>query len=169
MFLSNCASFLEGKMYLCSKFNAFDMIHDSLPMGVKLIQLPQHVDTRGCLTFLEGNVHLPFAVERVFWITDVPSDVMRGGHAHWTCHEVVFAAVGSFEIEVDDGEVCRTLVIDNPSIGILIPAGVWCELRHFAKGTVCVVMASEPYDSTGYAHDRALWKAEKRRKDAVSC
>ncbi len=168
MFLSNCASFLEGKMYLCSKINAFDMINDSLPKGVKLIQLPQHVDTRGRLTFLEGNVHLPFAVERVFWITDVPSDVMRGGHAHWTCHEVVFAAKGSFEIEVDDGELCRTLTIDNPKTGILIPAGVWCELRHFAAGTVCVVMASTAYDATGYAHDRASWKEEKLKRDSVS-
>ena len=134
------------------------MDNESLPKGVRLVQLPQHVDARGQLTFLEGGAHIPFEVKRVFWITDVPTDGMRGGHAHWSCHEVVFPVVGGFEIEVDDGDCCRSIVMDDPSTGILIPAGVWCELRHFDEGTVCVVVASEPYDATGYAHERAAWR-----------
>ena len=129
-----------------------------LPNGVQWIELPHFVDERGLLCFLEGSREIPFTVRRVFWITDVPPGATRGGHAHWTCHEAVFAVTGAFEIEVDDGERSFTAVIDNPRRGLTIPAGVWCELRHFQPGTACVVMASEEYRQEGYAHDKADWK-----------
>ena len=134
-----------------------DMNNDMLPHGVQRIQLPQNVDERGSLSFLEAGKDIPFKVERVFWITDVPEGQMRGAHAHWTCHEAIFPVTGSFEIEVDDGEHRCTLQMSRPNVGVLISAGVWCELRHFAPGTACVVMASQPYDAEGYAHDRAAW------------
>jgi dTDP-4-dehydrorhamnose 3,5-epimerase-like enzyme len=137
-----------------------------LPRGVRKVQLPHNVDERGHLTFLEGNKDIPFEVKRVFWIFDVPKGKTRGGHAHWSCHEVVFPVSGSFEIELDDGERCVTLVMDDPTCGVTIPAGVWCELRHFEVGTVCVVMASEEYDVNGYAFDRESWK-ERLNADEI--
>ncbi len=130
---------------------------DILPHGVKRIQLPKNVDNRGCLSFLESGKDIPFEVKRVFWIYQVPEGMTRGGHAHWSCHEVVFPVAGSFELELDDGEVRTSLVLDDPSWGITIPAGVWCELRHFAPGTVCLVAASEEYNASGYALDRESW------------
>ena len=145
-------------MYLCTKIMKIVMTTSSLPKGVSLIQLPHNVDERGHLFFLEGNVHIPFDVRRVFWISDVPHGKTRGGHAHWTCHEVVFPVTGRFIIEVDDGTCCASVTMDNPSQGLVIPAGVWCELKNFSEGTVCVVVASEPYDATGYVHNRDEWR-----------
>jgi len=160
MFFVNCASNLRKKIYLCTKIYEQIMEKYILPQGVKFIQLPQYVDARGQLIFLEGDVHIPFEVKRVFWISDVPVDKTRGGHAHWTCHEAVFPVTGSFEIELDDGLVSTTVTLDKPSLGITIPAGVWCELRHFAPGTICLVMASQEYDASGYALDRESWLKE---------
>lgn len=157
MFFWNCARKLGKKLYLCTKIIQLSMKQQRLPRGVKWIQLPQNVDNRGQLTFLEGNVHIPFSVKRVFWISDVPEGMTRGGHAHWTCHEAVFPITGRFEIELDDGEVNTTVVLDDATRGIIVPAGVWCELRHFAPGTVCLVMASQEYDASGYALDRESW------------
>lgn len=152
-------------MYLCTKFNEEVMESYSLPRGVKWIQLPLFVDSRGRLTFLEGGVHLPFEVKRIFWITDVPKNKTRGGHAHWTCHEVVIPIRGSFEIELDDGDLCATVTLDDPTCGITIPAGVWCELRHFEPGTVCLVVASQEYDVSGYALDRESWLKELKHRN----
>ena len=134
------------------------MERDMLPAGVQLIQLPDNVDERGRLSFLESGVHIPFAVRRVFWISDVPPGKTRGGHAHWTCHEVVFPVTGRFEIEVDDGQCCSVVEMKEANVGILIPAGVWCELRAFEPGTVCVVVASEAYDASGYVHQKQQWR-----------
>ena len=145
-------------MYLCAKLMRIMKKADLLPQGVVLIQLPHNVDERGHLAFLEGGTHIPFEVKRVFWIYGVPEGKTRGGHAHWTCHEAIFPVAGSFEIELDDGQRNVTLVMDDPLKGITVPAGVWCELRNFAPGTVCVVMASQEYDAKGYALNREEWK-----------
>jgi len=124
----------------------------ALPSGVKLITLPKAVDDRGNLSFLQGGEHIPFDVERVFWIYDVPEGKTRGGHAHWECAEVVFPVYGSFIMHVDDGELSADVEMKDPNVGILIPAGVWCELKEFQTGTVCVVVASHPYDAGGYVN-----------------
>lgn len=124
----------------------------------QLINLPDFKDDRGILTFAEAGIHIPFEVKRVFWIHDVPTHKARGGHAHWSCHEVVFPVCGSFDIVLDNGRERRSFHLDKSSVGVVIPAGVWCELSHFEVGTVCLVLASEAYDTTGYVHDYAEFK-----------
>lgn len=90
----------------------------------------------------------------MFWIRDVPPGTERGGHAHTSCAEIVFAATGSVEISVDDGRgVRQVFVLNNPGVGLYIGPNVWCELRHFTSDAVCLVLASEDYDSRGYIHD----------------
>ena len=143
------------------------MNKEIMPHGVELLQVAQNVDERGSLCFMEVAAHLPFEIRRVFWISDVPTGKTRGGHAHWTCHEAIFSVSGSFEIEVDDGDVRRTFTLDRPWEGITVPAGVWCELRHFAPGSVCLVLASEAYDASGYAQTREAWhRGLSRLKDS---
>ena len=140
-----------------------------MPLGVSLVQLPKNVDERGVLSFLEGGHDIPFDVQRVFWISQVPSGKVRGGHAHWTCHEVLFPVSGSFEVEVDDGLRSQTFLLDQTNVGLLIPAGVWCELRHFSEDAVCVVVASQPYDPAGYAHAKTEWSRILREKQGENC
>lgn len=122
------------------------------PEGVTLLPLPNVLDDRGCLCFAEAGYHLPFEVKRVFWILDVPEGKTRGDHAHRTCAEAIFPLKGSFDIEVDDGFRRARLTMDRPDCGILIPPNVWCRLENFAPGTVCVVLASQPYNVEGYMH-----------------
>ena len=121
-----------------------------LPGGCRLIQLPEIEDGRGCLSFLQGGGNVPFQIERVFWIWGVPPSQTRGGHAHRTCAEVVFPIKGAFTMHVDDGRAQADVVMDSPACGILIPAGVWCHLTDFQPGTVCLAVASQPYDAAGY-------------------
>lgn len=117
-----------------------------------MIDFPEVKDERGCLSIAEG-IALPFEVKRVFWIYDICEGKTRGGHAHVSCEEVVVAVSGSFDMFVDDGKDSREIKMDSPSKGIYIKKGVWCELRNFAPGTICVVLASEAYDSEGYIND----------------
>ncbi len=115
------------------------------------------------LVYLETEAAgLPFPVKRVFWISDVPPHCSRGGHAHRTCHEIVFVVSGSCRITVDDGSTSEEVFLDCPYVGLLIPAGVWCTLTDFSPGAACVVLASQPYDATGYIHDYAEFQKEYR-------
>jgi len=139
------------------------MIQDcdnSLPGGCRLIPLAERCDERGCLSFAEVRHDIPFEVERVFWIYDVSEGQERGAHSHNECAEVVVPVCGSFDMMVDDGRTQAVVHMDSPHVGILIPPGVWCCLRNFSEGTVCVVMASHPYNAAGYTHDYEEYKCQ---------
>lgn len=118
-----------------------------------LLKIPSFSDSRGSLSISESQ-NLPFEIKRVFWIYDVGEGKTRGGHAHSTCQEIVFAINGSFDIFIDNGKEQQTFHIDKPDTGIYIGANVWCELSNFSEGTVCVALASEPYNSKGYINDK---------------
>ncbi len=135
-----------------------------LPGGCRLIGAPEKIDERGCLSFLQGGEGVPFAIERVFWIWGVPPGQTRGGHAHRTCHEVVFPLSGAFTMHVDDGLAQADVLMDNPACGILVPAGVWCHLKDFREGTVCLAVASQPYDASGYINNHEDYLREVKEK-----
>lgn len=136
-----------------------------LPGGCRLIHLPRIADERGSLSFLQGQESIPFSVERVFWIWDVQPGMTRGGHAHRTCAEVVFPLKGAFTMHIDDGRSQAQVTMNDSTCGILIPAGVWCCLTDFEDGTLCLAVASQPYDAAGYInnHDDFLKEINGRR------
>ncbi len=116
------------------------------------LKFPEISDDRGVLCISE-NGSLPFDLKRVFWIYDISEGKTRGGHAHRSCEEVVIALRGSFDMYVDDGKSSKTIRMEHPTKGIYIRKDVWCELRNFAPGTICLVFASEPYNPEGYVND----------------
>lgn len=124
----------------------------TLPESAYLISAQCIADERGRLCIAE-NAELPFNIERVFWITDVPAAKTRGGHAHRICAEIIFPLQGSFSIYVHDGDGERTYAMNASDRGIYIGPNVWCELRDFAPGTVCMVLASHRYIAEGYIND----------------
>ncbi len=135
-----------------------------LPKGSRLIDIPLAVDSRGSLSFATVGREVPFSVQRVFWIHDIPQGSRRGGHSHRTCSEVVVPVSGAFRMVVDDGERRAEVWMDRPNRGILVPAGVWCELLDFQPGTVLVVMASHAYDASGYCHDYSQYIKDKKEE-----
>lgn len=129
--------------------------------GYGTVRLSLHTDERGSLSFAEWK-HLPFEPKRIFWIFDIQEGKTRGGHAHRSCAEVVFAVSGSFDMFVDNGREQTTIHIANPNEGIYIGANVWCELRNFAPNTVCIAVASAPYDKNGYINNYNEYKEIQR-------
>lgn len=118
-----------------------------------------HHDERGTLTIGE-NQDLPFAIERVFWITQVPSTAKRGAHAHRSCHELFVALVGTVRITLHNGEQSTCVELNSPHEALWIKAGVWCELEHFSADFVGLCLASEPYSPDAYIHDFEAFLAE---------
>jgi hypothetical protein len=47
----------------------------------------------------------------------------------------------------------KYIKMSSPDEGILVPAGVWCELKDFTSNTILLVLASHPYDPQGYEHN----------------
>ena len=120
----------------------------------QVLRLSEFRDERGCLSAAEGLRHVPFAIERVYWITEAPPSARRGGHAHREVLEVIVAAAGSFTVDCDDGDSTTEISLHAPSAALLLPAHVWREVRDFSSQAVCLVLASGPYREEEYIRNR---------------
>jgi len=89
----------------------------------------------------------------VYWVYDVPAGECRGGHAHKQCQEMIIAVSGSFSVTLDDGKAQKTYLLNRPYQGLLVETGVWRTLEEFASGSVCLVLASAPYDESDYIRE----------------
>lgn len=128
----------------------------------KILQLPKISDPRGNLTFVEAGVHVPFEIRRVYYLYDVPGGADRGGHAHKGLHQLLIAMSGSFDVVLDDGHCRRRHNLNRSYYGLYIAPMVWRELDNFSSGSVCLVLASAPYDEADYYRDYAAYVNEVR-------
>ncbi|MDC7996129.1 sugar 3,4-ketoisomerase [Altibacter sp. HG106] len=118
----------------------------------QLIDIPKITDPRGNLSVIEKDV-LPFAIQRVYYLYDVPSDAHRGGHAHKEQLEFLVALSGSFEVKLDDGKTTKKVQLNKPNKGLLIPTGIWRELENFSSGSVCLVVSSGVFEEGDYLRE----------------
>ena len=118
-----------------------------------LVELPRYKSRSGNISIVENLKSLPFKVQRVFYIYDIPGGEDRGAHAHKGCHQFLVAASGSFEIELDDGFNKRTVQLSRPYYGLHIPPGIWAAEKGFSSGAICLVLASEAFSEIDYIRD----------------
>ena len=116
---------------------------------LQIIQLPRIEDRRGNLSVIENDI-LPYEFKRVYYLYDVPGGAERGGHSHIEQQEFLIALSGSFEVLLKDGKDTETVTLNLPDKGLLIPEGIWRELKNFSSGAVCLVIASDVYMEEDY-------------------
>jgi hypothetical protein len=119
----------------------------------KIIDLPKITDPRGNLTFIEGARHVPFDIKRVYYLYDVPGGAERGGHAHKNLHEFIIALSGSFDVILNDGIEKQRFHLNRSYYGLYVCPMVWRELDNFSSASVCMVLASAPFEESDYFRD----------------
>jgi len=125
----------------------------------RIIQLPKISDPRGNLTFVEGGVHVPFELQRAYYLYDVPGGAERGGHAHLALHQLIIAMSGSFDVVLDDGRATQRHHLNRSYFGLYVCPMIWRELDNFSSGAVCLVLASNRYDESDYIRDHGAFLA----------
>ena len=128
---------------------------------VKLIELPKFMDLRGNLSFVEQNNHIPFEIQRTYWIYDVPGGGDRGGHAYKTTDEFIIAIAGAFDVTVDDGVNQKTLSLNRSYYGLYIPKGLWRKMNNFSTASLALEFANTKYDRSDYIEDYEQYKTMK--------
>lgn len=130
----------------------------------KIIHLPKITDPRGNLTFIEGDLHVPFDIKRVYYLYDVPGGAERGGHAHKELHQLIVAMSGSFDVALSDGQGKKRFHLNRSYNGLYVCPMIWRELDNFSSGSVCMVLASNRYDEADYYRDYATYLAAQGRR-----
>lgn len=125
---------------------------------LKIINLPKILDERGNLSFIEENYHIPFNIERCYWIYDVPAGEKRGGHAYKENQEFIIALSGSFDVIIDDGKERKTFSLNRSYYGLYIPKGIWRQMENFSTNSLALVLASIPYNPSDYIYDYEVFK-----------
>jgi len=120
---------------------------------VKMVNLPRIEDPRGNLSFIEEENHIPFKIERTYWIYDVPGGQVRGGHAFKEQQELIVALSGSFDVLVDDGKEQKKYSLNRSYYGLYIPAGLWRQMNNFSTNSLAMVLSSTHFSEVDYIRD----------------
>jgi dTDP-4-dehydrorhamnose 3,5-epimerase-like enzyme len=116
-------------------------------------ELDKNHRIKGNITVVENRQAVPFDIERVYYLYDVPGGEERGGHAHKDLSQLIVAASGSFDVVLDDGTTKKTITLNRPYQGLYVVPGIWRELVNFSSGSSCLVLASHKYDEADYIRD----------------
>lgn len=116
----------------------------------------------GSITVIGNEKHIPFSVNRIYYLYGVPGGESRGGHAHKELYQLLTAVSGSFQVTVDDGSTRKQFIIDKPDKGLMIVPGIWRVLDFFSPGAVCLVLASRIYEECDYIRSYSDFVAMKQ-------
>ena len=115
----------------------------------QLLELPRHCDARGSLLPIELT-QLPFAPQRLFTVTDVPTGTQRGGHGHRQGQQLLICLSGQIGVLLRCGSAQANVVLDARGPALLIGAGIWGQQTYLQQDSALLVLASEPYDPSSY-------------------
>ena len=127
-------------------------------MAPYLLNLPKIVDSRGNLSFIEEDTHLPFKIRRVYWIYDVPGGEQRGGHAFRETEEIIVALSGSFDVVLNDGIKDYRFSLNRSYYRVFVPRMIWKILENFSTNSLALIIASTDYDESDYIRDNEEFK-----------
>ena len=130
----------------------------------KVVELPKITDVRGNLTFIEGGDQIPFDIQRVYYLYDVPGGAERGGHAHRGLHQLIIAMSGSFDVVLDDGNNKKRVHMNRSYNGLYVCPMIWRELDNFSSGAVLMVLASNKYTEDDYYRDYSDFMQARREE-----
>jgi hypothetical protein len=119
----------------------------------EVLDLPKIHNRSGNITPIQGGIDIPFDIERVYYLYDMPSGETRGGHAHKNLYQLIVAVSGSFDVVLDDGKEQKTITLNRPNFGLYVTPYIWRELENFSSGAVLLVLASMKYDEMDYIRD----------------
>lgn len=130
-------------------------------MNLEIIDIPKIENGLGNIAVIENNT-IPFEIKRVYYLYDIPSSAIRGGHAHKNLQQILIAVSGSFDVVLKDGNEIKTVLLNKPDKGLLINNNTWRELENFSSGAVCLVLASDVFNEEDYIRDFDNFLASKK-------
>ena len=126
----------------------------------KVLNFADLGDERGKLVVVEGEQHIPLAIQRVFYIYGSDSEVVRGQHANRESEFVLINVGGTSKVRIDNGHSEAIIELNKPMMGLYIPTMVWKDMYDFSEDSILLVLASTHYNGKEYIRDYEEYKKE---------
>lgn len=123
---------------------------------------------RGTLCVAEYDKHVPFDIKRIFYLYDLPVNVLRGQHAHRKQEQFIISLSGTIELSTTYRGNKRSFTLSRPTEGIYFPPMTWIDIKVLEVPAICLVISSGLYDESDYIRDYKTFEklAEKTPGDA---
>ena len=131
----------------------------------KVLNFADLGDERGKLVVVEGEQHIPFAIQRVFYIYGSDNEVVRGQHANRESEFVLINVGGTSKVRIDNGHSEAIIELNKPMMGLYIPTMVWKDMYDFSEDSILLVLASTHYNGQEYIRDYEEYKKEMGAHD----
>jgi dTDP-4-dehydrorhamnose 3,5-epimerase-like enzyme len=128
----------------------------------RLIKLPKHMDANGDGVLVVAEVSdVPFEIQRMFTIA-APGGATRGRHAHRLCSQLMLCVTGGLDVTCDNANGRKTFSLDSPEKALLVPSGLWVEIRFKQNESVLIVLCDRVYEEGDYIRDYAEFLAFRK-------
>lgn len=98
--------------------------------------------------------NLPFSPKRIFTVTDVPKDGIRGQHAHYETQQILICVKGEIAVSIDDGiEEKESIITEGETF--FIDKMVWDSQKFLTGEDIMLVICSTNYDIEDYIFDKS--------------
>lgn len=132
---------------------------------VKIRTALQKDDTHSGLSFFEGEHDIPFRITRIYSIYESEQDHQKGFHPHKQSWHLLFCPYGCIDVYIDTGKESRHILLDDPSVGLILHPSVWREMTWKKPGSVLCVAASGHYDSDKLRNDHNAYLKFLKEKE----
>jgi len=105
----------------------------------------------GSLTPIEFK-DLPFEPKRVFYITNVPANNVRGCHAHYTTQQLLVCVRGSIMVKLDYGGYADEIPL-KANESVFCDRMVWDEQKYLSEDSILMSICSTEHDPKDYITD----------------
>jgi len=139
------AVLIKGKQ---NGYNLLMFAHESQLADISSVNLEVFAKNTAFLAAVEYGKEIPWSIERVFFITARNSEE-RGDHAHRQASQAFICINESANLICKDGLETRELKIEALDRVILVPPGIWVNLKLQENATVAVV-TNLTYDEKDY-------------------
>ncbi|WP_083608008.1 sugar 3,4-ketoisomerase [Teredinibacter haidensis] len=112
----------------------------------------------GNLGVLEFGKDFGFLVKRVFFLSGIRSDAVRGLHSHKELKQAIVCLSGAFTIELDNGVDTKAIEMRAGGDTLLLDGKVWRTMRDFSEDAVVMVLCDREYRFDEVVRDYSVFQ-----------
>jgi len=121
----------------------------------------------GSLSVVEANRDIPFEIKRIYYISGTKKDIQRGFHGHKALKQLLVCMHGKIRIDMDDGLNRESVVLDDPSKGLLMEPGIW-RVMEWLEDDSLLLSSDETLDSGSLLADEETLDSGGSDTDSIA-